>query len=286
MLSSDDPMSLRSAARSVIQPLSSSTSSVTCSERESTVCQGRVEVVDHLADQLVAVGQGRGQRRRLLQQALDRAALALQHLDQVHAQLVDLLGLQRLEERLEAVEERGEVERGAGLLDRDGVAVLQPLRLDVRALLEREVAVADEVEEPDLRARGRGQRHVGLDPERHQRVVALVVLDLLDLADADPGDPDVVALLEHRRGGEDRLVLLAGAEADVAHDRREQSGDQERDDGEDAELDAGGPGLGLASATQRGGAHELRLLCGLGGGLVSGRRLLAHGPSPPRTTGP
>ena len=69
-----------------------------------------------------------GERRGLLQQALDGAALALQHLDQVHAQLVDLLGLERLEQRLEAVEERGQVERRAGLVDRDGVARLQPAR--------------------------------------------------------------------------------------------------------------------------------------------------------------
>ena len=152
----------------------------------------------------------------------------------------------------------------------------------VRALLEREVAVADQVEEPDLGARGRGQRDVGLDPERHQRLVALVVLDLLDLADADAGDPDVVALLEHRRGGEDRLVLLAGAEADVAHDRGEQAGDQDRDDGEDAELDAGRAGR---LRRRRSAAALTNLRQASSAGRLSASVLLTR-PSPPRTTGP
>src|SRR3712207_7766239 len=54
-----------------------------------------VEVRDHLADQLVAVRDRRGQRCGVRHQALDGPALALQDLDQVERQLVDVLGLQR-----------------------------------------------------------------------------------------------------------------------------------------------------------------------------------------------
>jgi hypothetical protein len=86
-----------------------------------------------------------------------------------------------------------------------------------------------------------------VDPERHQRLGPLVVLDVLHLADAHPGDPDVVALLEHRGVAEDRLVRRTRAEADVAHDHRQQAGDQDRDRREDTELDAGGDRGGVAA---------------------------------------
>ena len=188
------------------------------------------EVVDHVADQLVAVGEAVGERGGVGQQLLDGAALALQHLHQVHAQLVDLLGVERLEQRLEPVEERGQVEGRRGPGHRDGVAPLEPgaglrgidgdptdpvveavgQRVAVLvARLEGEIAVADQVEEAHLGARGGRERYVGVHLERHHGLVALVVLDLLDLADADAGHADVVALLEHRRVGEDRLVLVA-----------------------------------------------------------------------------
>ena len=53
------------------------------------------------------------------------------------------------------------------------------------------------------------------------------MLDLLDLADADAGDPDVVALLELEAVVKIALYSVAGAEADVAHDRGEQAGDED-----------------------------------------------------------
>ena len=120
----------------------------------------------------VAVGEAVGQGRGVGQQLLDGAALALEHLDQVHAELVDLLGRERLEQRLEAVEELGQVERRQGLLDRERVAFFEPGAggrgvgrpaadafvepvgqrcPGLVAGLEREVAVADQVEEADLR---------------------------------------------------------------------------------------------------------------------------------------
>ena len=89
--------------------------------------QHRAEVVDDVADELVAVGERVGQRGRAGQQAADRAALALQGADDVHRQRVDLLGVERGEQRLEAVEQHGEVERRRGVLDRDRRLGLQPL---------------------------------------------------------------------------------------------------------------------------------------------------------------
>ena len=151
-------------------------------------------------------------------------------------------------------------------------AVVDSVRYRVAGLvagLEGEVAVADQVQEPDLGARGGRERHLGLHPERHQGLVALVVLDLPDLADADPRHPDVVALLEHRRVGEHRAVLGAVTEAEVAHDGGEQPGHQDRRDREDQQLDARGPRRSVASVADLGGLA-------LGG----------HEPSPPLTTGP
>ena len=269
--------------------------------------EGGRQVGDDLPDELVPVGEGVGQRRGVGQQLLHGAALALEDLHQVEAEVVDLLGGQRLEQRLEPVEQRGEVERGRGLADREGGPVLKrgpgagglhargvpadphiesvgpglPLRVPG---LEGQVAVADQVEEADLGTRGGRDRDVGADPEGHQRLVPLVVLHLPDLADAHAGDPHVVALLEHRGAGEDRPVVGAGAEAEVAHDHRQQAGHEDRDDGEDQQLDAGGQGRGVAAV-----ADPDRLA--LGGSALGCSRLLLtgagrHEPAPPLTTGP
>ena len=80
--------------------------------------QHRVEVGDRAADHRVAVGQRRGQRRRVGEQRVDVAALALQRLDDLEGERVDVLGVERREQRLEAVEQHGEVERRLGLLQR------------------------------------------------------------------------------------------------------------------------------------------------------------------------
>ena len=83
------------------------------------VVEHLAEVVDEVADHLVAVGQGAGHRGGVGQQALERAALALEDLDDLVGQLVDVGGAERLEERLEPVEQHGEVERRRGARDRD-----------------------------------------------------------------------------------------------------------------------------------------------------------------------
>ena len=89
------------------------------------VVEDEGEVLEQVADDLVAVGERLRERRRAAEQALDGAALALEHLHDLVGQLVDVVGRQRLEERLEAVEQHGQVERRLGLRDRDGVALPQ-----------------------------------------------------------------------------------------------------------------------------------------------------------------
>ncbi len=54
--------------------------------------------------------------------AVTFGTLALKHLDDVAGQLVDVARRQRLEQRLESVEQHGEVERGRGARQRDGPA--------------------------------------------------------------------------------------------------------------------------------------------------------------------
>ena len=142
--------SSRSRARSVIQPSSSVMSWPSWRRRPSTVSSVVPRLVTTWPMSWSRSASASVSDAVCCEQAADRAALALQHLHEVHAQLVDLVGLQRLEERLEAVEEHGEVERGPGLLDRDHVVLAEPLGLRVGARLQRHVAVADEVEEADL----------------------------------------------------------------------------------------------------------------------------------------
>ena len=73
--------------------------------------QHGVQVGDDLADELVAAGQRRCQRRCLGQHRRDGAALALEHLQQFAGQRVHLVGIQRPEQRPEAADKSVDVER-------------------------------------------------------------------------------------------------------------------------------------------------------------------------------
>ena len=207
----------------------------------------RRQVVDDPPDELVTVGERVGERGRVAHQAADGAALALEDLDEVEGELVDLARGQRLEQRLEAVEELGEVQRRGRARGRDGASVGEPRRAR-RALLQRHVAVADQVEEPD-RGLGRpGEGDVILDREGDLGRVAVLELDALDRADGDSGDPDVVTLLDQAGRGEVGLVLGLAAEGERAHDRGQRAGDDDADQDEDAELDRGQGGRGVPGA--------------------------------------
>ena len=69
--------------------------SIASSRCSSSVDSTVFEVGDDLADDGVAVGERGGQRRGVLQQVGDGAALALQHLDDLVRERVDVLRRQR-----------------------------------------------------------------------------------------------------------------------------------------------------------------------------------------------
>ena len=81
----------------------------------STVSQ----IVDQLLDDLVVVGQRVRERRRLREQRFQRAALALQDLDQRAGQRVDILRIQALDNGFQPAEQQVEVQRGRGAVHRD-----------------------------------------------------------------------------------------------------------------------------------------------------------------------
>ena len=86
-----------------------------------------VEVLDDLADRLVALGQRRGQLRGLVEDVVDGAALALEHRDDRLRDGVDLVRVERPEQRPEPTDQRVEVERRLGARQRDGAARRQDL---------------------------------------------------------------------------------------------------------------------------------------------------------------
>ena len=141
------------------------------------------------------------------------------------AKLVDVLRGQRREQRLEAVEQHGEVERRLGLRERDA-SPCPARRGPSRRPGERDVALADQVAVADLGLGADRERAVGLDVEGHAAPAsgraACATATPVDLADADPGDADVVARMHAGRVGEERVVGRRVAEPDVGDGGREQ----------------------------------------------------------------
>src|SRR6478609_8635955 len=200
------------------------------------VVEHQRQVVDEVADDLVAVGERRGDRRRVREQTLQRSALPLEHLDELVRQLVDVVGRERLEERLEAVEEHREVERGRGPRHRDRRAGRQPPGVP-HLLGEREVALPDEVAVADGGVGAAVDRGVAVDREGDQRTGPVDDLHLADRADPDAGDADVVALVDARGVGELRLALPRRPEVEVADGHHQHRGRERGDDDEDEQLD-------------------------------------------------
>jgi hypothetical protein len=93
--------------------------------------------------------------------------------------------------------------------------------------------VPDEVEVPDGRRSGGGQRPALLDGEADEREPALVDADRGDVADADAGDVHVVAHGEPGDVGEHGLVADRGGDAGVGDAHGEDRGDRDGDDDED-----------------------------------------------------
>ncbi len=105
------------------------------------------------------------------------------------------------------------------------------------ALGQRDVALADEVAELDLRLDAGRQLAVGADRERDLGLLAVDDADLLDLADPHAGDAHVVAGQQQGRVGEAGLVAVGGAQVHVGDADREDRGRGHRDHGEDDQLD-------------------------------------------------
>src|SRR5438445_13689309 len=113
--------------------------------------QHGVQVGDYFAYRLVLVSQRCSERSGLVEDVVDGGALALEHGDYRLGDPVDLVGIQRLEQRTKPTEQSVQIQGRLGVLNRDRAARGQ--QLAVVTALELQVAVADQVEVADRRGR-------------------------------------------------------------------------------------------------------------------------------------
>ena len=242
MPSSEAPMASRSSAK----PADSRRSWMTRSRqlRAAVVDRGQhlLHVLQHPADDLVAVGEGVGQRGGTGHEALHGAALALQRLHDLERRLVDRLRVERLEQRPEAVEQHGQVQRVAGLRERQRAALGQRVG-GAGALRQRDVPLADDVAVAQPGDGALRDLAVVVEGELDLGEAAVGDGQLLHLADADAGDADLVAGQQPGDVAEDGGVALLPAEADAPDGRRQGERQERRHDHEDDQLDEGGRGL-------------------------------------------
>ena len=153
MLVSEAPIASRSAASPVTNRCSSAMSvSDSCLSRSSTVPSTalRLSMVRPMtASRSASVD---GQRRGVAEQRVDVPPSPCSVLMISIANCVDVLRVQRREQRLEAVEQHGEVERRLGLRAAGWCRARRAARPDAGALGERDVALPDQVAVADLRA--------------------------------------------------------------------------------------------------------------------------------------
>ena len=157
--------------------------------------QHGVQVGDQLTDQLAAPGQGRRQRRGLCQHRGQRAALPLENTQQFTGQRIDLIGIQRSEQRAEAPDQRIDVQCGRCAGQRNRRTRRQPAGRP-RALFEREVAVTDQVLVAHDSFGALGEPHPVVDCEADGDRAVAMQRQVADLADLHPGDADEVAGLQ------------------------------------------------------------------------------------------
>ena len=199
------------------------------------VVEHQRQVVDEVADHLVAVGEGRRDRRRVGEQPLQRPALALEHLDDLVRQLVDVFGESASNSGLKPL--NSTVRSSAGVVRETGIVEPRQPPGVADLLGERDVALADEVAVADGGVGAAVDRGVAVDLEGDQRTGAVDDLHLADRADPDAGDPDVVALVDAGGVGELRLVLPAAPKSSVADGHHQHRRRERGDDDEDEQLD-------------------------------------------------
>ena len=148
------PIGCRSAASPDTSSCSVVTSVARALPREVIVCSTAFRLL--ITWSMTRSGrQRRRQRADRGDQRGDVRALALEDLDDLAGQLVDIAGRQRLEQRLEPVEQLGQVKRRGGARQRDRAAGRESVRR-ARALAQLDVPLPDQVEVPDRRGdRGR-----------------------------------------------------------------------------------------------------------------------------------
>ena len=119
MCANVSPIASRSRASPPANRPRSWTSCSICVCRLGDQPHGRAEVADDRVDQLVPLGERGGEGGRPRDELAHRHSLALEGADDVGREGVDGSRVERLEQRLEAVEQHVEVERRVGAVDAD-----------------------------------------------------------------------------------------------------------------------------------------------------------------------
>ena len=185
-------------------------------------------------DELVTARQGVRQRRCLRQDGRNGAALPLEHPQQFTGQRVDLIRVQRTEQRSETADQCVDVEGGRGARERNRLSGLQ-FAYRTGSVFQGEIAVADQILIPHGRLRALGQDDLVVDGELDVDSAVLVQGHVPDLADLDTGDAHEVAALEPRDVGEDRVVGACGVEPELAEHRNENEHEDEAHRGEQSD---------------------------------------------------
>src|SRR5690606_9605 len=143
---------------------------------------------------------------------------------------------ERSQQRPETADQRIEIERRPGPFDGDRRAGRQ--RPAIRARLQLQIAVADQVLIADRRGGGGEQRHRVVDGELDaHRAVAAADGDADHLADLDTGGPDELTGAQTADIAELGGVAHGAVEPDLAEHDDDQRGEQQQDRREDAQPD-------------------------------------------------
>lgn len=155
-------------------------------------------------------------------------------MQQLFAQRVDLLGVQRTKQRLESTDQGIQIQRRLGARQRNRVTGTKNGE-SAGPFLQRQIAVTEQVVVADHRpgAPREGDRVVGGELHPHRRVG--VDGDPGDLADLDAGDAHQLARSQIGHVGELGVVGLAVAEAHLPEDGNQQERRQQAYRQEDAE---------------------------------------------------